>query len=447
MARRRGTRFAVSVLAAIPALMVGLVVAPSAAAETLPPNLNGQVMESYDTWGFAERMASQCDSNGPTTFSFTTSGKTGGPYPGTFTEQVTAVVAPHPEGGEVSVYGVPVPAYRTISVHATFTIDSSAGTVTGTKDLVVDGGRTATCGSATGTATYNNQTSDATVVAASFGGRLTYTATIETGDGTYSDTGTSDVFFMNYGMRNASVISETDGFWEYFYSTQPVVPLGPASVALTPADAVDTVGTSHAVTATVENSAGNPVSGTDVLFTVAGSVSATGSCITDGGGQCSFDYQGPYLPGADEITACADADGNGAVDAGEPCSTATKAWVLPETTPGEATGGGQTMNAGGSGPISFGFNARSADTGLTGHCSLVDSSADTVVKCLDVIALTRAGNVATFFGAGTIDGASTMYRIDVVDNHEPGSADTFQIRTSSGYSAGGVLTGGNVQVR
>jgi hypothetical protein len=206
------------------------------------------------------------------------------------------------------------------------------------------------------------------------------------------------------------------------------------------------VGTSHAVTATVENSAGNPVSGSVVLFTVAGSVSTSGSCTTDADGQCSFSYQGPDLPGADEITACADANENGVVDAGEPCNTATKAWILPDTMPGQVTGGGQVFNAGASDKIAFGFNAKSTDKGIKGECTLVDSSTDTMIKCVDVTTLTRAGNTATFFGNATINGTPTTYRIDVVDNGEPGSADTFRIRTASGYTAGGVLTGGNIQV-
>lgn len=46
-----------------------------------------------------------------------------------------------------------------------------------------------------------------------------------------------------------------------------------------------------------------------------------------------------------------------------------------------------------------------------------------------------------------MNGVATTYRIDVQDNAEPGkNADTFKIQTTSGYSALGVLVGGNIQV-
>lgn len=446
MSPGRGARSAGTVLAATSVLIVGLVATPSASADTLPPNLNGQNMQGFDTWGFADRTAGQCDPDGPTTFSFTTSGTTAGPYPGTFTEQVTAVVEPDPAGSTVTQYGVPVPASVTTEFHATFTITSALGTVTGTKDLLEGYGGPATCAKLTGTATYDGRTyADATVVSTSFQGGVTYQATIDTATGTYTDSGRGSVYFTNTGLSAPGIGAESDGFFEFFSSSQPVVPLGPASVALTPPDAVNLVGTSHTVTATVANAAGATVSGTTVLFSVAGSVTTAGSCVTDAGGQCSFTYQGPDFPGADEITACADSNGNGAVEVGEPCNTATKAWILPTTTAGQVTGGGQVLNADASDKIAFGFNARSTDKGIAGACNLVDSSTDTKITCLDVTTLTQAGNTATFFGNATIDGTPTTYRIDVVDNGEPGTTDTFRIRTASGYTAGGVLTGGNIQ--
>ncbi len=59
----------------------------------------------------------------------------------------------------------------------------------------------------------------------------------------------------------------------------------------------------------------------------------------------------------------------------------------------------------------------------------------------------QIGNHATFRGKADANGAApTTYRIEVIDNGEPGLGDTFTIATDSGYAAGGILTGGNVQV-
>ena len=112
-----------------------------------------------------------------------------------------------------------------------------------------------------------------------------------------------------------------------------------------------------------------------MLFTVSGSVQTSGQCLTGPDGTCTFTYQGPDLPGADSITACADNDTDGTCDSGEPTGEATKAWLLPTSTAGKVTGGGQVPDL--SDPnrrVAFGFTAQARDGVLKGNCSLVDQS-------------------------------------------------------------------------
>jgi len=215
-----------------------------------------------------------------------------------------------------------------------------------------------------------------------------------------------------------------------------------------PPDAVNPVGTTHTVTATVKNTAGQPSQGVIVRFSVQGSVTTSGSCTTDVNGQCSFTYHGPQLPGADIINAYADTNANNRQDPGEPVATpATKAWVLPTSTSGQTTGGGQIANALGTDKIAFGFNAKTTSTGVKGECTVVDPSSNTMIKCLDATVLVQTGSHSTFFGHATVNAVATTYRIDVDDLAEPGAGkDTFSIQTGSGYTAGGVLTAGNIQV-
>jgi len=103
----------------------------------------------------------------------------------------------------------------------------------------------------------------------------------------------------------------------------------------------------------------------NVQFTVSGSVNETDVDTTDGNGEARFCYQGPPLPGADTVTAIADADDDGMFEVGEPSDTATKAWILPVTPPGcEITitnGGWIIANNGDRG--SFGGNAKSDGEG------------------------------------------------------------------------------------
>jgi hypothetical protein len=216
---------------------------------------------------------------------------------------------------------------------------------------------------------------------------------------------------------------------------------------LAPANAVNPVGTTHTVTATAV-SAGTtpqPLAGVTVYFTVSGSVETTGQCTTDPTGRCSFTYQGPNVPGADLIRAYADADGNGVQDAGEIEGVATKEWMLPASTPGQVTGGGQAPAL--DGRIVFGFNAQTQNNGVKGNCNVIDVASHLHLMCRTVTALVVSGTHATFSGEATIDGATTNYRIDVDDLGEPGRGrDTFRVETTSGFTAGGVLTDGSIQI-
>jgi hypothetical protein len=217
----------------------------------------------------------------------------------------------------------------------------------------------------------------------------------------------------------------------------------PPVLTLTPAAATNDVGTTHTLTATVTQD-GGPLEDVTVRFTVTGSVTTSGNCTTDSNGQCTFTYAGPSLPGADLITAFADVNGNGTRDTDEPTATATKAWVLPTSTPGQVTGGGQIVVGGDK--VTFGFTAKSTSGGLKGECNVIDHDTRRMIRCRDVTALVQTGSEAWIYGHATDNGADTTYVIHVVDNREPGSgADTFSITTASGYSASGTLTSGNIQ--
>ena len=63
--------------------------------------------------------------------------------------------------------------------------------------------------------------------------------------------------------------------------------------------------------------------------------------------------------------------------------------------------------------------------------------------------LVCSGNRAQIYGLGTVDNIHPVwYRIDLTDDGEPGTTDTYRIRLSSGYDSGEhKLLGGNIQVR
>jgi hypothetical protein len=136
------------------------------------------------------------------------------------------------------------------------------------------------------------------------------------------------------------------------------------------------------------------------------------------------------------------------VDAGEPVASATKTWLLPVVTRGQITGGGHAPSADGSDEIAFGFNAKSDADGPRGNGNAIDQAAGVHIKCVEVTSLIISGTHATIFGNGTINQAWTTLRIDVDDLAESGAGhDQFRIVADNGYVAGGILTGGNIQIK
>jgi hypothetical protein len=112
----------------------------------------------------------------------------------------------------------------------------------------------------------------------------------------------------------------------------------PVTLELTPPTATNEQGTSHTVTAHLEDGDGDPVPGVTVFFDVTGANEASGSDVTDANGDATFTYTGANS-GTDFITAFADLNDN-AIDDGEPSDTATKFWEIspppPAPPPAEA---------------------------------------------------------------------------------------------------------------
>jgi hypothetical protein len=228
----------------------------------------------------------------------------------------------------------------------------------------------------------------------------------------------------------------------------------PATLTLDPKTATNPVDTEHCVTATVEDAFGNPVEGVKVRFSVTGSVNTSGTVTTDTNGEAEFCYTGPPLPGADVISAYADADGDNTQDAGEPSDVATKEWVLPVSTPlceVKITNGGWIIAENGD-KSSFGGVAMADGEGnASGNEEYQDHGPVDPMNLHGnvLVVVCDSPTSATIYGQATVDGAgSFFYRIRVEDNGEPGkNTDKYWILVANGYDSGNkILKGGNVQI-
>jgi hypothetical protein len=234
----------------------------------------------------------------------------------------------------------------------------------------------------------------------------------------------------------------------YDFALNSYIAAEAASVTLIPATETNFVGTTHSVMAIVRDVYGNRISSIPerrVYAFVSGSVTTFTGCKIDATGSCTFTYMGPDFPGADLITAWFDIHGDGAPDPWDPVAEASAFWILPTSTPGHVSGGGNFDFA--DERLAFGFSARDTDQGLKGRCNVVDRAARVIVECQDVISFVISDNAVTVYGNALVNGVPTLYRIDAADNATRGrGADTFSIQTASGYTRAGTLVGGNVRV-
>ncbi len=114
------------------------------------------------------------------------------------------------------------------------------------------------------------------------------------------------------------------------------------------------------------------------------------------------------------------------------------------------TGGG-FINVDG-GKANFGFVAgfKPNQDAISGQLNYIDHGARIHVKSIGITSYDGdvKTSTRTFSGQATINGESGFtFTVTVTDNGEPGrGADTFSIEISNGYTASGVLAGGNIQL-
>ena len=150
----------------------------------------------------------------------------------------------------------------------------------------------------------------------------------------------------------------------------------------------------------------------------------------DGDGVADDADNCPLVPNPDQ----ADRDGDGIGDVCDPS---------PGSTPGKVTGGGWISEA----KDNFGFNARyvAGMEAPQGHLTYHDRESRLRLHSTAVTMVVITGTHAVITGSGKMNGVPVDWHVEVDDLGEPGRSDTFTI-TWTGYAAGGLLHGGNIQI-
>lgn len=93
------------------------------------------------------------------------------------------------------------------------------------------------------------------------------------------------------------------------------------------------------------------------------------------------------------------------------------------------------------------FQKAQKRTTLIGSFSYSDPASNVSINSSSIASLTFNGNQAHFTGPKVARRGTVSFTVDVTDNGTPGTADTFSIHLSNGYSAMGTLTGGDIVIR
>jgi hypothetical protein len=120
----------------------------------------------------------------------------------------------------------------------------------------------------------------------------------------------------------------------------------------------------------------------------------------------------------------------------------------PPPCPGSdfVTGGGWIVGPSGA-KANFAVAGGIKNGASWGHLQYIDHGNGPRVKGTGVMKYTVTGPTSRRIeGTADIDGMPGTYEVDVADNGEPGRNDTFSLTLSTGYSAGALLDGGNIQL-
>jgi hypothetical protein len=101
--------------------------------------------------------------------------------------------------------------------------------------------------------------------------------------------------------------------------------------------------------------------------------------------------------------------------------------------------------------VNFGFNAKKQNGSVKGELNMVDRSTGKPIQfkstSLNSLVVNSDLRSAYFTGKVQINGRGNYtFRVDVADNDNSGSTDTFKITLSNGYTAYGTLAGGNIVI-
>lgn len=211
-------RFRVTFSAAVASVCLLASLAPTALAD--PPSLSGVFLVGDPITS----LTASCDPAGTSTITYTSTGTATAPYAGTYTESGTVVIGPH----TLPVFVNGFQAGPVTSLDATFTISSITGTATGTKHLDPAATLPGFCYDFTNRSVGDSVLSGTfrEVIPGTDGFGLTYTATVVTPGGAWTDSGISGLSITEFTSTAVSgANAQQTSVFNEAYRSQSFVPV------------------------------------------------------------------------------------------------------------------------------------------------------------------------------------------------------------------------------
>ena len=188
------------------------------------------------------------------------------------------------------------------------------------------------------------------------------------------------------------------------------------------------------VTGAVNQQVPLPAGGAVVINQQIGSASGNQGSLTVNALHVTIPATGP-VPATNVVVASAHAD---IVCANPPpkCDSANDF----------VTGGGWILTTGGA-RANFAAAGGYKSGVPWGHFTYIDHGTGLKVKGTGVTGYAVTGPTSRHVeGTAEINGVPGSYKLDLADNGEPGRNDDYAVSLSTGYTAGGKLAGGNIQL-
>jgi hypothetical protein len=118
----------------------------------------------------------------------------------------------------------------------------------------------------------------------------------------------------------------------------------------------------------------------------------------------------------------------------------------PGATSGKVTGGGTVDVSGGIANFGFIVQTQSLSGPISGELQYVNHASGEKIHSVMFTTLLITGNTATFSGTCSNNGAGCTFNVNVADNDQTGTADSFTISVNGGPPEGGTLRSGDIEI-